>query len=35
MDTPKALFMGVALAFVLSAAPAFAADKVIVEDRRG
>lgn len=33
MDTPKALFMGVALAFVLSAAPALAADKVVVASK--
>ena len=33
MHTPKALFMGVALAFVLSAAPALAADKVVVASK--
>ena len=33
MNTPKALFMGVALAFVLSAAPALAADKVVVASK--
>ena len=33
MNTPKALFMGVALAFVLSGAPALAADKVVVASK--
>jgi osmoprotectant transport system substrate-binding protein len=33
MDTPKALVMGLALAFVLSAAPALAADKVVVASK--
>jgi osmoprotectant transport system substrate-binding protein len=33
MDTPKALFVGVALAFALSAAPALAADKVVVASK--
>ena len=33
MHTPKALFVGVVLAFVLSAAPALAADKVVVASK--
>jgi osmoprotectant transport system substrate-binding protein len=33
MDTPKALVMGLALAFVLSAAPTLAADKLVVASK--